>query len=461
MRHVGLGTIASLFALRCAAHPIHPAGSAAARNSNAALRAGVTPSEATPPSGEVPQRAELRALLCPRDAKCCFEEARHAGIDRHGRNLTLVSVRPCTWEEGAAGEGALDLSEEESSAYCEDHWLVAKAAGGKPDTRWLGQDCTNDRTEVSTSIDLRTRTFSHGVRSLFSNEQSARSVTVNLDSAGVVRLDSGVQSMTHRRDFSWNFEGFTGAVELALDYCSAEQRASATAARDQDAPSVEVSAVAVPRVVLPRAFLEGGWRSRGLGRCAARIDGAERGFTLQGKTEGAREPYLRVVLSLADDLFVEVEDEDLVLLDESSQRGGRLEVWTAAPARCIDTAATSPLQHWTIRVIDGQVLAPHGRPAPVPTVEIARAARGVRLRVGLGALRVKTDRLTIAYADTDGLGRPARVIATSPFEPDKWWTLGEPFELSGVEGVPGAQLACDIDGASLAPRAVLLPERAP
>jgi hypothetical protein len=241
MRHVGPGTIASLFALRCAAHPIHPADSVAAQNPNASEHADETSREGPSSSGEVPQRAELRALLCPREAKCCVQEARRAGIDRRGRSLTLVSVRPagCAQEEGAAEEGALDLSEEGSTAYCEDHWLVAKAAGGKADTRWLGQGCRDHKTEVSTSLDLRTRTFSHGVRSLFSNEQSARSVTVDLESGVVVRLDSGIQSMSHRRNFFWDFEDFAGTLELGLDYCSPEQGTSATSAPDRDAPRSE------------------------------------------------------------------------------------------------------------------------------------------------------------------------------------------------------------------------------
>jgi hypothetical protein len=71
----------------------------------------------------------------------------------------------------------------------------------------------------------------------------------------------------------------------------------------------------------------------------------------------------------------------------------------------------------------------------------------------LGDLIGNGERLTIAYADA----RAKRTVASSAFEPGKWWTLGQAFEVSGDAQMPSVKLACALDGNTLVPIPIIPP----
>src|SRR5262249_19616192 len=160
-------------------------------------------------------------------------------------------------------------------------------------------------------VNDRARTFMHGSSSLFTNDRSSTIETVGLDPLRRVAMTASNTSFTFDHSFDWNWDTFSGTLELGVDYCQGKRPPGGTPV-ETDVPPIDMSVIAIPLVTLPAEFLGGDFRTVGLGDCAARIDGASSGFTIYGDPGTSADALLRVVVSRSKELFVEIDDDRFV-----------------------------------------------------------------------------------------------------------------------------------------------------
>jgi hypothetical protein len=204
--------------------------------------------------------------------------------------------------------------------------------------------------------------------------------------------------------------------------------------------------VAVPSAKLPTAYEDGGWRSTELGSCAATIDGSkDHGFVAFGKTSGPADASMRVVLSKARVLYVDLRDDRFTSSDKWA-RADHLEIWGARSAATYmdgcDLPPEKPTQ-WGIAVADAAVfLGSRGAvEGPLPTAERAESGGVVHLRVQLPPAENALEGLTVAYSDSDDGMAQKSIIATSKILFGRRETLGL------VTGVIGA--TCEVNAGRL------------
>ena len=385
---------------------------------------------------------QLQALTCNSAVPCCVHDVLAAGTDVQGHRLRVATV-----SEGSCIDdgGPQPEKSEEFAAGCDRYWLATENGTRGLSVAWLGEECPNARLEMNTSVDDRARTFTHSSRSLFSNERTETTITIALAPLHLQAFSASRQSFSHSRTVSWNFDEFAGGLNFGVGYCARQPTNTGTATADHDTPEIEVAAVAIPRVELPVAFRDGGWRSTRLSRCGAHIAGAKGGFTIAGGPARTEDIAFVALLSADNDLFVEIDDARF-----SGKTAGKildeLQIWLATPEPCVDPSHASTVRKLAIRVADGRVVtAPSATTQPV--VEVEKLAHAARVRVRLGELIGEGDRLTVSYTDA----RVHRTIASSAFEPGKWWTLGQALEFPKGAQAPWLRLSCALDGDTLVP----------
>jgi len=389
---------------------------------------------------------QLQALTCNSGVPCCVHDILSAGTDVHGHRLSAVTV-----SEGRCvdDDGSHSGQDEDSVEGCDQYWLATDDQPEGPSIAWLGEECPNARLEVNTSVDDRAHTFTHSSHSLFSNDRTETTITIALAPLHLQSLSASSQSFSHSRVESWNFDEFAGELNFGVDYCAREAAFEREAVTDRDAPELEVSAVAIPRVALPLAFRDGGWRTTQLNRCGARVGGAKSGFTVAGGPARAGDLAFVALLSTENDLFVEIDD-DRFSGNGADKLPDELQIWLAAPESCVDPSQASAVRKLAIRVADGRIVA--GLSGAIrPVVEIEKVAHAARMRNSLGDLIGNGERLTVAYADA----RANRTIASSAFDPGKWWTLGQAFEVPADAQMPWAKLSCALHGNTLIPTPIM------
>jgi hypothetical protein len=224
-----------------------------------------------------------------------------------------------------------------------------------------------------------------------------------------------------------------------------------------DVPPIEVKAIAIPQVTLPGEYVGSGFASVGLGKCAARIDGATSGFTIDGSPGTGADALLRVVLSRSKDLFVEINDDRLVAGVGGWTTGDHLEIWSAPSGTCADPTGVPSVSQWAIRVADGRVFPGYGQPTRLLSVESTRGNYGVRMKIRLAEVIGTNDRLTLVYGDSDDGIRTKRRIATSELDSRNWWTLGETFDPFAKVYGPTPDVGCAIESGKLSPRVPAVP----
>jgi len=401
-----------------------------------------------PPNDQFVDAAQLEALLCGEGEPCCFWGGTRVGQDAKAQDLAVITMR----------RGACEPQEspvESSGGFCEDYLLVVLGAADRA-PRWLGSKCGDRWDEITTSADEVARTFTYSYSARIATGRIAGSVSIGLEPLRLAAMSSSTSSTSFSRDAQWNWDTFSGSLDVGVDYCSRKKAQDATPALHSDALRASVSAVAIPRVTLPAAFVDGGWRTVSPGDCAARVDGAENGFSIQGPAGTAADAMFRAVLSDSNDLFIELEDDHFVGGAGGLARADHLQIWTAAWKECVDPTAPPSTTEWTIRVIDGDVLPGFGRPTRPPSVESVRDDHRVRMKVGLARSFETNDSLTVVYSDSDDGVQAKRRIATSQLVPGKWWTLGtwyDPFADPFVElKIRRPAVACEITATKLSDR---------
>lgn len=229
---------------------------------------------------------------------------------------------------------------------------------------------------------------------------------------------------------SWSFDRFAGEVSWYSPPCD---RATGEPAEVAEGSQVELAYAVIPAVTLDAAFTSGGWKEAGLGGCALALKDGPQG--------GPSDAGMRVVAAVgegATTLLIEVEDDQLT-------QGDQLELWLAEPAlnymdHCLGDTAGG-LRQWSIAVVDGRVLAGHGRPEPA-ALAVERAGQGLRLRI---TPRESFAAVTLVYVDRDPRERAPRRLATSPLVPGRRETLG------GLQRIEPEAASCAVIAGRLEP----------
>ena len=415
--------------------------------------------------GELPVTSEalaaakkLEMARCRTD-DCCATRIWPLGRDHRGRQLAVVALRThseCllpqpprkTRSRSAAPE---DEEQDDDKHACAAYWLVDVAAPKRPWIRQLRRQCEEDMRDVDAAVDARTMTFSFGDRSMYTANQSSDTTVIGLDPLRLVET-SHTSARDDEHTTTWNWDDFADTVENGRNYCEGKRPRDA-GARDpeSDHADVEAQAVLIPEVSLPPAFLAGGWKTTGLGRCAARV-GGDRGFTVHGAKGTASDSSMRAVFASASELFIEVTDDRFVTGAKTWVKDDHVEIWAAAPDHsCVDPGEKPSARQWGIRVTDGEVFAGFGAPTAMPRVEVARAGNVIRLRVTFEADTLPGPWFTAVYSDSDDGVRQKRLIATSALVFGQWWTFGD-----GPDGEQSK--SCTVARGVLEPRAPPLPD---
>jgi len=345
---------------------------------------------------------------------------------------------------GDADDTAGDESDDRHP--CGEYRLVDLGTKKPRAGRLLAKQCDGDHSEVSAGVDVEARTFTYGGQSMYTNDQWWDETVLGLDPLRVVALSRSTSGRGRSHEERWNWDTFAGDVEVGVDYCQGKAPWSdGGTPPDSDMPDLVTPALRIPRVTLPAAFLADGWRTTGLGRCAARVDG-ERGFTIHGGKGAAADSSMSVLFSAHDAVFIEIVDDRFVSGGKTWVSDDHLEIWTTTRNDpCVDPKGSTPAAQWGVRVLDGAVFPGFGNPEVAPRVEVHRAGNVVRLKLDLEGAIGATASLTIVYSDSDDGRHQKRLIATSELSYGKWWTFGEaPAEQEGA--------SCIVSKGVLAPR---------
>jgi hypothetical protein len=414
--------------------------------------------DVNPPDRSPEQRAAMQHLEAKRcrKASCCATGIWPFGPDRRGRRLaviTLASTEPCLLPQKPrnASRRHADPEDDEESPdsntrhACSEHWLVDVDGARPPIHVSLAEPCNGDHSEVHATVDPVTRTFSYGENSVYSSRQTFEDTVVGLDPLRLIETSHSVQSAEELHDVRWNWDELAGEIKNGYNYCPGKAPPDAGVATDRDDPEIETDSVVIPWTSLPDTFLAEGWRTTGLGGCAARVDG-EHGFAIRGGKGSAADSTMKILFASHDTFFVEVTDDHFVSSGKSWVQEDHIEIWTAPSSpECIDPTATSRAQQWGIRIRDGGVFSAFGSPEEKPAVEVARDGKAVRLRVRFAPQTLANRRFTAVYSDSDDGVHQKRLIATSRLEYGNWWTLGEMPD----DDTP---LTCIIEHGALTPR---------
>ena len=377
------------------------------------------------------------------------------GRDRRGRQLAVVALetnRGCLLPQATAKAGSAATGDDSDDQHaCGEYWLIDVGAQKRPAVAELARQCDSDKWQTAADVNAKDMTFTYGGRSVYDSTQTSESTTIGLDPVRLVQTDRTSSRLVDRHE-TWSSDDFSGELELGVSYCPGKSPTDAGATpADSDVPDVEIAAVRIPRPSLPDTFVADGWKTTGLGRCAARV-GGDRGFIVHGAKGTAADASMRIVFSSQGDVFVEVTDDRFVTGAKSWVKDDHLEIWAATPpdSACIDPSAKSAAVQWGIRVTDGQVFPGAGPPVTTPKVDVARVNdRTVRLRIAFAPSAVPGPRFTVVYSDSDDGTHQERLIATSQLVFGKWWTLGEAPDNDGP--------SCTIVGGALEPKKPSLP----
>jgi hypothetical protein len=403
------------------------------------------------------ERAAARRFETPRCRKkdCCVTELWPVGRDRKSRQLAVVVLetnKACLLPQEPAKASSAEAGDDSDDRHaCGEYWLIDVGAQKRPAIAQLARQCAGDKWEIGADVNAKDMTFSYGGKSVYASTQTSEWTTIGLDPVRLVQVNR-TSSGRQDRSETWDSDDFSGELELGVFYCPGKSPTAADASSaDSNVPDVEIAALRIPHPSLPETFVADGWKTTGLGRCAARV-GGDRGFIVHGAKGTAADASMRIVFSSQGNVFVEVTDDRFVTGAKTWVKDDHIEIWAAAPPEsgCIDPSAKSPAVQWGIRVTDGQVFAGAGPPATTPRVEVARVNdKTIRLRIAFEANSLPGPRFTIVYSDSDDGTHQKRLIGTSQVVFGKWWTLGEAPEDEGA--------SCTIVRGALEPRNPGLP----
>jgi hypothetical protein len=316
--------------------------------------------------------------------------------------------------------------------------------------------------EDEISVDAATKTFTRH-QSGGSNWRWDETTTLGLDPYRTVSHGKGsfwaLDEGATQEDWELNYDTLQGTESWSFADCEGRRKqAEAAKARDGGTDPDEyesfktASAVIIPRVQLPRGFIDGGWRTIGVGNCGALVDGDKNGFAVYGGTGRAADASMRVVASNDGVLFVEVADDRWTRAGKSWVKEDHIELWLAPPGisptqgMCDRAPTPDPSRQWGIRISDGQVFAGFGSPELLAGVEVVRSGGTARARIPIADWLKQDDdsnSVTVVYSDSDDGLRQKRLIATSQVERGQELTLGH------VRRIEEDEATCVVRGKAL------------
>lgn len=423
-----------------------------------------------PPRTAEPKPADLGSPWCAGAGVCVVRRERAAGLDAAGGRLRVLSVYrgvetrdPDSVPPAPAG-GELDLGIEETDTQdttapvlgymaCHrfEYWLLTEVAGSAPRAERLFTLCNDGYGAAGMGED----TVVFGDNKLVlttsggSNWRGSRTKEISLSPLRI-RAETGSNYWVlgnNRELLTWDAATLSGFVSWYSPRCQADGTAP-----DADDPAGQEGAPGLAYVPIPALdfggdFAAAGWKTVGLEGCSLAVDATGRGgFVSFGKPGVAGDGSMRVVASRANELFVEVNDDQWVGPTASWVKDDHLELWLAPElpnyfAHCLDGSLPGPSQ-WGIRVADGQVFAGAGKPDP-------KALSAERVAVSGGAVRLKLTlppgmaAVSLVYSDSDDGKRQERLLATSQLVHGKVETLG------ALRPLEPAQAVCRVEGGRL------------
>jgi len=391
----------------------------------------------------------------------CREVERHAaGIDAHGQALTVIQL---AFAPDEAAEAASDDTESDDAESCKpfEYWLVTGAGTSPSDTQLLLTVCNDGYGAAGVGEDdvaVGANTFTHS-RLGGSSWRWDTTTTVRLAPLEILEERHG-ESWTlgdNEQSSLWSWRGFRGRAAGTAIACGP----------DGDPPGHDGGAdvalpyayIAIPQVTVPAAFRDGGWRTTGLGACAATIDSATagptdddpvgRGWVVHGSPGAAADARMSVVADLDGALYVEVHDDMWHSGAKSWLRDDHLEMWlgdrASSGSPCLTPATLPTPRQWGIRISDGAVFPAHGKPGTPFAVEVEppRANGPARLMFRPPA---GFEAITLVYSDSDDGVQQERLIATSELAFGKPWTFGV------LRTIAADRAVCDVAAGTLTPR---------
>jgi hypothetical protein len=494
---VGVALVAAVLGCRrSASEP--SAGSGAGRSPGDAGAATVTVDEvqarAEPSKIEDLARTRLVDRALCRHAGCCVVSIEDAGIDRKGRTLVVAETsrdgadclipRPLVPQpfgsgkldrapsplkklprpepeavggdepgEAAEATSAEGDATDESNLDCRifDHHLVIIDKKKVRGRYTLSSECkdggpVNYHMDHQMEVDPKAHTFTHVHNGQKGLSSWSEGVTVGLDPLRVIeRFDERGTSIDWDRllrRHTWTVPDEEALAQLkATPPPDAGEEGQAE--EDGEGPTIELSAISVPKLALPASFTDAAWKSAGLGSCGVLIDGKDNGYTLHGEAD-AKDATLRVVASTDDVLFVEVTDDRWTGPSRSWVKDDHLELWLArqpspsgAGNQQAADAGTAPATavQWGIRIADGATFPAFGAPEPLKGVEVVRRGAVARVKIPF-AFAGHDPQFAVVYSDGDDGKTQERLIATATL------TRGDGSTLGGAWVVDPADATC-------------------
>jgi hypothetical protein len=504
-----------LFAASCGKRS--PGGAADRGPAGAVVAGQPSEDEVSPqrPETEAEADALARAIdrrICHKRG-CCVSEIEEAGTDRKGRSMVVATIdagyggvasclvtppaepqpfgsgaldkEPCPIkpkpaaaaepdaddageDDDESGGGAADESPSElDDCRPYEYHLIVHTRGKIRARQLLSEACNNGYGAAGVgedviAVDAKEKTFSH-TRNGGSAWRWGNDVTIGLEPLRVVSagtssfwaLDEGATSESSE----WNYDTLQGKEDWSAPDCEGrrkeEEARKRTGGADTDnfATSKNYEALLIPRVQLPAAFVQDGWRTIGLGDCGALVDGDEHGYVVYGGKGKPSDAAMRVVAAKDGGvLFVEVSDDRWTSAGKSWVKEDHIELWlapaepTSRELMCEGPPSPDPSRQWGIRISDGQVFPAFGSPAALAGVEVVRSGRTARARIpaaewlkGDGAATA----VTVVYSDSDDGLRQKRLIATSQIE------RGQEVSLGHLRDIDPQETTCVVKGKAL------------
>jgi hypothetical protein len=425
---------------------------------------GSARADAAPPvepryDGETPEEIAQRVRLTPLARRLdrllsrkggCVSDLDEAGRDRKRQELFVV-----TQGEDCFVPGAHEAKRDPSSrCHPYRYTLVASKGSELRALALLTESCIQFEERGAhgghtTDVDREKQIFREArAASVWGDAGGNTIVEIGLDPLRVVSLGKDGQDV---QDWTWSWDAFEGKATWSAIDCKAQARGGGPDdGPEKESPTYTIAGVLIPSVSLADDFIANRWRTTRLGRCAALVDGGQRGHTVHGSVGSPGDATLRAVLTEGVEsptLFVEVSDDRFVGPGRNWVTDDHLELWVGeaklGEERVCSQESTEWIAHWGIRVSDGAVLPAHGGPPPLVGVERVVVEHTARFKIPMPERR--GDRLTVIYSDSDDGRRQKSLIATSELR------FGDP-------GTPGdshaTNTSCTVKGSELQPKPI-------
>jgi hypothetical protein len=455
-----LGVALLLASCRAKTPPVAPRDAGAppapmrAQAPSGSARADAAPQVEPRYDGETPEQIAQRVRLTPLARRIdrllskkggCVSDLDEAGRDHKGQALFVATQgEDCFVPE--AHEAKMD-----PSRHCQTYryTLVASKGSELRALALLAESCIPFEERGAhgghmTGVAGKKQIFREArAASVWGEAGGNTTVELGLDPLRVVSLGKDNQDV---EDWTWNWDAFEGKATWTAIDCKAQARGTGPDGGPEKAnPTYTIGGVLIPSVSLPDDFIAHRWRTTGLGRCAALVDGGQRGHTVHGSVGPPGDATLRAMLTDAGEsptLFVEVSDDRFVGPGRSWVTDDHLELWVGeaklGEERACGQESTEWIAQWGIRVADGAVFAAHGGPPPLVGVERVVVGHTARFKIPMPERR--GDRLTVVYSDSDDGRRQKSLIATSELRFGDPGTLGDSHATNASCTVKGGEL---------------------